>query len=90
MSHQGVTIVLFRADLFQPRENCLERAEALLRRIRAVPPAPGFTEVLAPGDPERRTRAIREREGIPIPDELWQELSALAKSTGVQIPLVAT
>jgi LDH2 family malate/lactate/ureidoglycolate dehydrogenase len=90
MSHQGVTIVLFRADLFQPREDCLKRAEALLRRVRTVPPAPGFTEVLAPGDPERRTRAVRESEGIPIPHELWQELSALAESIGVQTPRVAT
>ncbi|MGA8212740.1 MAG: Ldh family oxidoreductase, partial [Candidatus Sulfotelmatobacter sp.] len=90
MSHQGVTMVLFRTDLFRPREDWSKGAEELLCRIRSVPPAPGFAGVLAPGDPERRTRSIRESEGIPIPDELWQELSSLAKSTGTETPKVAT
>ena len=35
----------------------------LLDELRAIPPAPGFDEVLAPGDPEDRARAERERVG---------------------------
>lgn len=84
MGHQGVTMVLLRSDMFQSSEDCARRAEELLLRIRAVPPAPGFNEVLSPGDPEKRTRGIREREGIPLPDHLWKELTVLAESLGVQ------
>ena len=83
MSHQGVTMIVFKANLFQAYDNFTRRADELLHRIRTVPPAPGFAQVLAPGDPELRTLTIREREGIPIPDDLWQELSALAESVGI-------
>jgi uncharacterized oxidoreductase len=86
MSHQGVTMILVRADLFQSQASCRERADELLCRLRSVPPAPGFTEVQAPGDPEQRTRAKREREGIPLPDELWRELTGMAEASGIEAP----
>jgi hydroxycarboxylate dehydrogenase B len=89
MSHQGATMVLFRADLFQSREDCNVRANELLRRIRSVPPAPGFTEVMAPGDPEQRTRTARERDGIPLPEELWKELVSLAWSFEIETAHIA-
>jgi uncharacterized oxidoreductase len=86
MSHQGVTIILLRTDLFHSQADGEKSADELLRRIRSVPPAPHFSEVQAPGDPERRTRAKREREGIPIPDELWREITKLAESFSVKMP----
>jgi LDH2 family malate/lactate/ureidoglycolate dehydrogenase len=55
------------------------------RRVRAIPPAPGFKEVLVPGDPEVRTRAVREQAGIPVADDIWRELTGLAKSLGVTV-----
>ena len=53
------------------------------RRVRAVPPAPGFDEVIVPGDPEARNRAERTRNGIPITDEIWASLLQTAESLGV-------
>ena len=84
-SHSGASMIVFRADLFQAFPDYAERADRLQGRVRAVPPAPGFEEVLIPGDPELRTRAERLREGIPIPDELWQQVVDLAESLGVSI-----
>jgi LDH2 family malate/lactate/ureidoglycolate dehydrogenase len=78
--HSGATLVVFRSDLFQSLTEYRRRADEMERRIRAVPPAPGFKEVLVPGDPEVRARIVRKRDGIPIPDELWQKLTALATS----------
>jgi uncharacterized oxidoreductase len=40
-------------------------------------------EILIPGEPERRSRALRERDGIPIPDSVWNELLAVAERYGV-------
>ena len=85
-SRSGATMMVFRADLFQPFADYAERADRLEGRVRAVPPAPGFEEVLIPGDPELRTRSDRMRQGIPIPDELWQELVELADSLGLSVP----
>ena len=46
----------------------------LLGDLKAIPPAPGFDEVLLPGEPEQRAQAERERDGIPLPPTLWTTL----------------
>jgi LDH2 family malate/lactate/ureidoglycolate dehydrogenase len=84
--HQGVTIIAFRADLFQPLPEFRQHVDDLAQRLRATPPAPGFTEVLMPGDPENRARAARRRAGIPIPDDIWQSLTAAASA--LSVPLI--
>src|SRR6478672_10607807 len=39
--------------------------------IRATKPVAGVDTVLIPGDTERKTRAERTRNGIPLPDDTW-------------------
>ena len=85
MRYQGVTMIAFRADLFQPLDRFKGKVDALVRQMRAVSPAPGFDEVLVPGDPESRARDIRRRDGIPIPDEVWDSLTNLARSLKVEV-----
>jgi ureidoglycolate dehydrogenase (NAD+) len=58
----------------------------LLGELRAIPPAPGFDEVLTPGDPEDRARAERERTGVPVEPGLWRTLRALSDELGVAAP----
>jgi ureidoglycolate dehydrogenase (NAD+) len=58
----------------------------LLDELRAIPPAPGFDEVLVAGDPEDRARAARERDGVPIAAALWATLTALSDGLGVPVP----
>jgi uncharacterized oxidoreductase len=56
-----------------------ETAE-FLASLRKSPPAPGFDKLRIAGDPERETRAKRERDGISVDDNTWQEiLGAAAK-----------
>src|SRR5581483_418051 len=74
MRHQGVTMIAFRTDLFQTAEQYEKTAREMEQRVHAVPPAPGFQEVLVPGDLEFRTRQTRQREGIPVDDAVWQSL----------------
>ena len=83
LSRAGATMVVFRASLFQPEDDYRRQADELERRLRGVPPASGFQEVLVPGDPERLARRTRRREGIPIPEDIWESISKLATSLGV-------
>ena len=62
----------------------------LLGELRAIPPAPGFDEVLAPGDPEDRARAEREQSGVPIEPALWRTLCELSRELGVDVPGTST
>jgi len=81
--HQGVSMLVLRADLFRPFADFARQAAEMARRVRAVPPAPGVTEVLVPGDPESRTRATRLRDGIPIPEDTWRSVEEVAASLGI-------
>jgi hydroxycarboxylate dehydrogenase B len=57
----------------------------VLDGLEAVPAAPGSEAVLVPGDPERRTRERRLREGVPVPAATWAELCAISERFGVEL-----
>jgi LDH2 family malate/lactate/ureidoglycolate dehydrogenase len=82
--NQGVTMTVMKADLFRSLSDFTRQADEMERRVRAVPPAPGFDEVLAPGDLEERTRIARRRDGIPIADDVWQSLIDAADRVNVK------
>jgi uncharacterized oxidoreductase len=48
----------------------------------ARPATPGG-EVLVPGEPERRNREQRLKEGVPLPDDTWASIVAAAREVGV-------
>lgn len=51
--------------------------------VKASPPAPGFEEVLLPGEPERRSRERRQAAGIPIDEKSLADILAAARSLGL-------
>jgi len=56
--------------------------DAIAASVKSSRPAAGFTEVLLPGEPERRARAERA-DGIPIPEDGWAKILAAAAEMGV-------
>ncbi|HET8580137.1 MAG TPA: Ldh family oxidoreductase, partial [Nitrospiraceae bacterium] len=58
---------------------------AVLDGIKATPAAQGFSEVLAPGEPEDRTRRKRLDEGIDVPQTIWQQIERQAQRIGVSL-----
>src|SRR6476469_2110686 len=51
--------------------------------IRATKPMAGVDAVLIPGDPERKTRAERTQNGVPLPDDTWAAIVNTAREVGV-------
>ena len=51
--------------------------------VKASPPLQPDAPVMAPGDIERRTRAERLRNGVPIDDKTLADLLAAARSVGI-------
>ena len=70
---------------FLTPEEYLEHVAVFERHVRASKPAPGFSEVLFPGEPEFRTEERRRREGIVIDEETWRQFVACAASWGVTV-----
>ena len=81
----GIFIFAMDATVFRPKADYARALATTLGRIKAVPPAPGFDEVMIPGEPEARMRAQRERDGIPIPDDTWAAVCAAGAGVGVDV-----
>ncbi|MBM3537449.1 MAG: malate/lactate/ureidoglycolate dehydrogenase [Alphaproteobacteria bacterium] len=60
-----------------------EAVRAMTEFVKASPPGKGTDRVMVPGDPERRSRAKRLADGIPIDAETWREIGEAARSVGV-------
>ena len=83
--HHGAAVIAIKADLFRPMQEFLTSATEMANRLRKVAPAPGHDAVLAPGDPETRAQAERERDGIPVADDIWASVVETAEKVGVQV-----
>jgi ureidoglycolate dehydrogenase (NAD+) len=59
---------------FQPLEEYERGVATFLDGIKSIPPASGFSKVLVPGDPERHTEEKQLREGIKLPEKIWNRL----------------
>jgi uncharacterized oxidoreductase len=58
-------------------------ARAFVAWVKQSPPAPGVDRVRIAGDPERETRARREKDGIAVDTATWQEIRAAGAKVGV-------
>ena len=58
----------------------------LVAFVKSSKLAEGFSEILVPGEPELRTKAKREKEGIPVHPDTWQAIVGRANKHGVDLP----
>jgi uncharacterized oxidoreductase len=85
ISANAVVFVVFDPARFAGAEHFAREAGDLAVNVRTAPPVPGAT-VQLPGDPERRERTRRQREGIPLDEGTWGQLTNLAARLGVEVP----
>ena len=52
--------------------------------VKSSKPLPGVDEVLVAGEPERRRRTERERDGIPVDVTTWTEVKKAAAAIGLE------
>jgi hydroxycarboxylate dehydrogenase B len=60
-----------------------EAVESTKAYIRSSRLAPGFDEILLPGEPERRAAEARRRDGIPVDDTTWHDICEAAGTLGI-------
>jgi len=79
----GHFFLAMKPDLFVPQEDYRNRMDTLIERVHAAPTAPGFEEVLMPGEPERRHEEERRRRGIPYSANEVAPLQEEAAKAGI-------
>lgn len=83
IANNMLTIIL-DPDLFGEGDFFSGDIDSLHAHVKASPPAPGVDEIMVPGDPERKSRAEREANGVPIDDQTWSELLEAADAVGLE------
>jgi LDH2 family malate/lactate/ureidoglycolate dehydrogenase len=79
----GVFLMAMDIAAFCPVEELTDTVDRLSAYIKASRKAPGFDEILIPGEPEFRAKAQRERDGIYLPDATWREMVEVAGQYGL-------
>jgi uncharacterized oxidoreductase len=82
ITNNMLTIIL-DPTMFGERAAFEREIDAFTAWVKASPPAPGVKAVQVPGDPERASRAVREKNGIPVDDETWSQLLEAAQRVGL-------
>jgi uncharacterized oxidoreductase len=67
-----------------------QEASAFIDWLKQSPAAAGFDAVQMAGDAERLARTARERDGIEVDPQTWQEIVAAGKKVGVSVRSLPT
>jgi LDH2 family malate/lactate/ureidoglycolate dehydrogenase len=80
----GHCFIAIKPDVFMSAEAFRARMDTLVQRVHGIAPAPGFKEVLFPGEPEHRLSETRKVEGIPYADAEKKMFQAMAIQFGIE------
>ena len=81
----GLFMQVYDVAAFSPLEDYQRNVRAVLNDVKATPPAPGFDEVIVPGDFEYRSRQQRLAEGIEVPAETFGKIEEWADKLNVSL-----
>jgi uncharacterized oxidoreductase len=87
LGYNAVLFVVFDVEHFAGTEHFLNEVNGLAEFVRSCPRAEGVSEIMLPGDPERKQRARRQAEGIPVDAGTWEQLTELAGRLKVPLPV---
>jgi LDH2 family malate/lactate/ureidoglycolate dehydrogenase len=83
----GHVFAAVRTDLFIPDGEFRRRMDAILRMLKASPPAPGGPgRVLVPGEIELASESRNKAHGVVLAASTAAQLAALATELGVAFP----
>ncbi|MFD2922206.1 ureidoglycolate dehydrogenase [Halobacillus naozhouensis] len=70
------TIVTIDPGLFIDKNEFLKNIDRMIDELHDIKPAEGFSSVMVPGEPEQRKEEARKKEGIPIPQSIYEYLKS--------------
>jgi hydroxycarboxylate dehydrogenase B len=83
----GVFLQAIAVEEFQPLDEFLNRVDELIAFVKSRKTAPGFKEILLPGEQGRRNEERQTREGVEIDEATWKQLKQVAAELGInQLP----
>jgi uncharacterized oxidoreductase len=78
-------IQAIRIDAFVPMDEFSSEVGRFIDYVKAAEKAPGFDEILIPGERSWRTRVDREANGIVVEDATWAQICDVAQDLNVKV-----
>ena len=75
-------------EAFLSFEDYKQNINSLVDALKQSRPSKGFDEIMMPGEPEIRIKQDREEKGIPLPEQVFENLKIMAIRLGVDINLI--
>ena len=79
----GVFLQAIAVEEFQPLNEFLDRVDELIAFVKSRKTAPGFKEILLPGEQGRKNEERQMREGVEIDEATWAEVKKVAVELGI-------
>jgi LDH2 family malate/lactate/ureidoglycolate dehydrogenase len=84
-STNGVLAIALDPGAFVGLEALKQGADEVIEYAKGFEPEPG-ERVLVPGEPEWESKEERLRDGIPVPENTWEQITELCDELGIDIP----
>lgn len=82
----GVCFIVIDVSAFVPEAQFRQAIDQMAAYIKSCPPAPGFDEVVLPGEIDHLHAVERMARGIPLDDTTWSQIRDTAESLQVAVP----
>jgi LDH2 family malate/lactate/ureidoglycolate dehydrogenase len=79
----GVFLQAIAVEEFLPLDEFFDRMDDLIGFVKSRKTAPGFQEILLPGEQARRNEEKQMKEGVEIDETTWKELQQVAVELGI-------
>ena len=80
----GLFLQALAVEEFHALESFYDKIDELIALVKSTPCAPGFSEILLPGEAGRHRQATNEKSGVEIDPATWAGLTALADKLKVR------
>jgi LDH2 family malate/lactate/ureidoglycolate dehydrogenase len=82
---KGQMVMAIDIAAFTPVEQFAEKIDRMIDQTKAGRPAPGFKEILVPGERGFRLAERQAREGIAYPDRIWERARSAWRRVGLDL-----
>lgn len=81
--HLGHIMFIMKPDMFMSLDEYKKRMDVYYKRLKELPRAAGFDEILMPGEPEDRKTEAAKKNGIALSGNIQESLYLEAQKRGV-------
>ena len=79
----GLFLQAFAVEEFQDLETFYDKVDELIAFIKSTKCAPGFSEIVLPGESGRKREALNRQHGVDVENSTWAGLTQLAAELAI-------